>query len=86
MPVITVNTGGLAGHKFESLLDLLDAQERLKRRCKHPLKCRIVGHGKRGLHDRLRVWTYVICSRCNTFLENHETPLLKTKLPRWKPE
>lgn len=84
MPTITVNTGYFKGKQYESLLDLLGDQERLRRRCKHPVKCREVIYGRRGLRERTRSWVSVICSRCKTTMELHETPPLTTKLPKWK--
>lgn len=83
MKIIMKDTA-LAGKEFDSLWDLLESQEKLRKSCKHAIKNREVESGVCGMHNRRRAWVRVRCSYCSEVLESHETPLLQTKLPKQK--
>lgn len=79
--LLTIEHGPLKGRKFNALLDLIEAQDKIRATCKHQLRFRRVESGLTGKGARRRGWVRVRCTRCGDILENHTTPVLKTKVP-----
>lgn len=85
MATVTIQprTGPLKKHRFHSLLDLMDAQDALRSKCKHQKRFRrvsafIVGRSnQQNVTAVVRVW----CDRCKTVIEDHRTPHLQTQVP-----
>jgi phage FluMu protein Com len=79
--MVSVESGPLAGKKFNGLLELMDAQALLRNKCKHIKRFREVESGLSGMKQSRRAWVRVRCSRCQAVLEFHSTPRLSTAVP-----
>jgi hypothetical protein len=74
MAKVSVKTGPLKNRKFDGLLDLMGAQDRLQETCKHRfVEVREVVSGMAT--DQPHYTVALVCKRCRKVLESQRVPV-----------